>query len=66
MQEPIREMFKCYMSVSLHGLVKYPWRGFIMSGPYSLHGHYIDYSTGNVNDFADVLVCCEALNLLGC
>jgi len=29
-------------------------------------GYYIDYSTGDVDDFDDVLVGCEALNLCGC
>ena len=29
-------------------------------------GYYVDYSTGDVNDFEDVLVGCETLNLLGC
>jgi hypothetical protein len=28
--------------------------------------YYIDYSTGDVNYFEDVLAGCEALNLLGC
>ncbi|GEM_PF-4651105 len=27
--------------------------------------YYIDYSTGDINDFTDVLVGCKTLNLLG-
>ena len=56
-----------YGSAKRTSHLPYPPRGSHKGYPYGLSvGHHIDNSTRYVNYFENVLVSCEALDLLGC